>query len=173
MSINKIKYNTLYNQLAESIDFEKSTPISLKLNQDVRFKVKDLDVGVKIEKFDYDGKIMFQQGSILYNKFNPNTYYNIGFDIEDSTIQKYKTDYTTLANILGIVVKSTLEWIKQNSPDVVTVIPFGKNDIESKKKLSIYASILHGNESLLNSIGYYWDTSKFMGKSGLYIAKIK
>jgi hypothetical protein len=173
VSINKIKYNTLYNQLAESIDFEKSTPISLKLNQDVRFKVKDLDVGVKIEKFDYDGKIMFQQGSILYNKFNPNTYYNIGFDIEDSTIQKYKTDYTTLANILGIVVKSTLEWIKQNSPDVVTVIPFGKNDIESKKKLSIYASILHGNESLLNSIGYYWDTSKFMGKSGLYIAKIK
>jgi hypothetical protein len=152
MSINKIKYNTLYNQLAESIDFEKSTPIALKLNQDVRFKVKDLDVGVKIEKFDHDGKIMFQRGSILYNKFNPNTYYNIGFDIEDSTIQKYKTDYNTLANILGIVVKSTLEWIKQNNPDVVTVIPFGKNDIEAKKKLSIYASILHGNESLLNSI---------------------
>jgi hypothetical protein len=173
MSINKIKYNTLYNQLAESIDFEKSTPIALKLNQDVRFKVKDLDVGVKIEKFDHDGKIMFQRGSILYNKFNPNTYYNIGFDIEDSTIQKYKTDYNTLANILGIVVKSTLEWIKQNNPDVVTVIPFGKNDIEAKKKLSIYASILHGNESLLNSIGYYWDTSKFMGKPGLYIAKIK
>jgi len=173
MSINKIKYNTLYNQLEESIDFEKSIPITLKLNQDVRFKVKDLDVGVKIEKFDHDGKIMFQQGTILYNKFNPNTYYNIGFDIEDSTIQKYKTDYNTLANILGIVVKSTLEWIKQNNPDVVTVIPFGKNVIEAKKKLSIYASILHGNESLLNSIGYYWDTSKFMGKPGLYIAKIK
>lgn len=158
MSINKIKYNTLYNQLAESIDFENSTPITLKLDQDVRFKVKDLDVGVKVERFSYVSKIMFQRGSILYNKFNPNTYYNIGFDIEDSTIQKYKTNYTTLAttlaNILGIVVKSTLEWIKQNNPDVVTIMPAGKNDIESKKKLSIYASILHGNESLLNSIGY-------------------
>jgi hypothetical protein len=173
VSINKIKYNTLYNQLAESIDFEKSTPITLKLDQDVRFKVKDLDVGVKVERFGHVGEIMFQRGSILYNKFNPNTYYNIGFDIEDSTIQKYKTDYTTLANILGIVVKSTLEWIKQNNPDVVTIIPAGKNDTESKKKLSIYASILHGNESLLNSIGYYWDNSKLMGKSGLYIAKIK
>jgi hypothetical protein len=171
MSTRDIKYTTLYNTLKESINYENALSLPLKLNQDIRFDVEGLDVGMKIERFEEGGEVMFSPNSILYNKFNPKTYYNVGFDIEDNTVQTYKTNYKTLAKILGIVVKSTINWVKQNNPEVVTIIPAGKDQNESSKKLNIYASILQGNEAALDSIGYYWDKSRFMGKPGLYIAK--
>jgi hypothetical protein len=171
MSVRNIKYTTLYNVLKEAIDFENSPSLPLKLDQDTRFGVSGLDAGMKIERYPQDGKVMFRPNSILYNNFNPKTYYNVGFDIEDNTVQTYKTDYKTLSRILGTVVKSTLTWIKQNQPEVITIMPEGRNESEYSKKLNIYASILQGNESLLNSIGYYWDKTKIGSKPGLYIAK--
>jgi hypothetical protein len=93
----------------------------------------------------------------LYNNFNHNKYYNLGFDVDEAQTQVAKTDYKTLSKILGIVVKSTLEWIKKNKPDVVTMIPEGGSDKEFEKKLSIYYSILYNNNDLLSSIGYTAD----------------
>jgi len=172
MSVRDLKYQTLYNTLKESIDFDKAQSFPLTVNRDVRFKVEGLDVGVKIERFENGGESMFPPNSILYKNFNPKTYYNIGFDIEDSTTQQYKTNYKTLAKILGIVVKSTIDWIEQNQPKVVTIIPTGKDEKESNKKLNIYASVLQGNNTLLNSIGYYWDQTRFNNNPGLFISKI-
>jgi hypothetical protein len=171
MSTRAIKYTTLYNTLKESIDFENSPSLPLKLDQDTRFNVGGLDVGMKVERYPQDGDVLFKYNSVLSNNFDPETYYNVGFDIEDNTIQTYKTDYKTLSKILGTVVKSTLTWIKQNKPEVLTIMPEGKDESEFSKKLNIYASILQGNESLLNSIGYYWDKTKIANKPGLYIAK--
>ena len=101
MSINKIKYNTLYNQLAESIDFENSSPITLKLNQDVRFKVKDLDVGVKVEQFSHGSEIMFQRemtNIMLFINHFPSTE-RILYEYIYLYIKKYKQCELTLAQL--------------------------------------------------------------------------
>jgi hypothetical protein len=117
------------------------------------------------------GNLSNKEKEQIDTELNDDSNYNVGFDIEDNTIQTYKTDYKTLSKILGTVVKSTLTWIKQNKPEVITIMPEGKDESEFSKKLNIYASILQGNESLLNSIGYYWDKTKIANKPGLYIAK--
>ena len=130
------------------LDFSKSK-ITKKALMEFEKLAKELDLQGKI--FDLlQGKITnntekrsvghvwlrsrnFRPKSILANNFNHNTYYNLGFDVDESTTQVTKTNYKTLSKILGIIVKSTLEWIKQNKPDVVTMIPEGGSDKEFEK----------------------------------------
>jgi hypothetical protein len=172
MSTRIIRLNRLYNILKESIDFENAQSLPIKTNTETRFDIEGLNVGIRIEQFPKEGKVYFPSNTILYKNFNPKTYYNLGFDVQDSTSQLIKTDYKTLSKILGIIVKSTLNWIKQNKPEVLTIMPDASSDREFEKKLSIYASILNNNESLLNSIGYSWDKGRiFDGKLGLFIKK--
>ena len=172
MSSRFIRLDRLYNILKESIDFENAVSLPIKVNTETRFNIEGLDVGIRIERFPEEGKVYFPPNAILYKNFNPETYYNLGFDIQDSTSQLIKTDYKTLSKILGVVVKSTLNWIKQNKPDVLMMIPDGSSSREFEKKLSIYASILNNNEQLLNSIGYSWDKGRiYNGKMCLFITK--
>ena len=118
MSTRIIRLNRLYNILKESIDFENAPSLPIKTNAETRVNIEGLDVGVRIEQFPNEGKIYFQPNTILYKNFDPKTYYNLGFDVQDLTSQLIKTDYKTLSKILGIIVKSTLNWIKQNKPEV-------------------------------------------------------
>ena len=173
MSSRFIRLNRLYNILKESIDFENAQAVPIKTNTDTRVNIEGLDVGIRIEQFpNEEYKVYLPPNTILYKNFNPKTYYNLGFDINDLTTQTFKSDYKTLSKILGIIVKSTLNWIKQNKPDVLTILPEGGSDREFERKISIYASILNNNESLLNSMGYSWDKGKiFNGKLGLFIKK--
>jgi len=171
MSTYYTKYFTLYNQLKESIDFETAPSLPLRVNRDTRFEVDGINVGIMIQSYEEGAESMFSPGSILYQKYNPDTYFNIGFDIEESNTQIYKTDYRTLARILAIVVKSTLQWVKENKPEVLTIVPIGGSEKEARKKLHIYSSILQSKESILNNLGYYWDRALFMNKPGIYIAK--
>jgi len=172
MSTHIIKYTELYKKLEESIDFENAPSIPLKVNTISRTEIEGFDVGIQIERYTEEYKVYFRPKSILANNFNHNAYYNLGFDVDDSTTQVTKTNYKTLSKILGIIVKSTLEWIKQNKPDVVTMIPEGGSDKEFEKKLSIYYSILYNNKDLLSSIGYIVDKGKTTtGKSMVYIAR--
>ena len=171
MSTHILKYTKLYKKLEESIDFENAPAISLNVNNISRRKIEGFDVGIQIEKYTEDHKPYFRPGSILYNNFNHNKYYNLGFDVDEAQTQVAKTDYKTLSKILGIVVKSTLEWIKKNKPDVVTMIPEGGSDKEFEKKLSIYYSILYNNNDLLSSIGYTADRGvTSTGRPFVYIA---
>jgi len=172
MSSRFIRLNRLYNILKESIDFENAVSLPIKLNTETRFDIEGLDVGMRIEQFPEEGKVFFSPNTILYKNFNPKTYYNLGFDVENLTTQTFTSDYKTLSKILGVIVKSTLNWVKQNKPKVLTIAPDSSSDKEFEKKLSIYASILNNNEQLLNSIGYSWDKGKiFNGKTGLFIIK--
>lgn len=169
MSNKFIKYGKLYRILEESIDWNKAKSYSLKLNQRTEFQLDGINAGMMIEKFDERYKDKLRKGSILYNNFNPNTYFNFGFDIYGETNQQLKTDYRFLAKILGIVVKSLFEWIKQNNPEVITVFSDADNEREKKKKLSIYGSILQGNEDELRRMGYTFGGN--MGSEFLTIKK--
>jgi hypothetical protein len=169
MSNKFIKYNKLYNILKESIEWENAEDLNLKTNTFSTFTIDGYKVEVIVENFPEDKKDFFPKNSIIYNNFNPKTYYNFGFSIEGQTTQQYVTNYKVLAKILGILVKSLFTWIKQNSPDVITIIPEGKNERENRKKLSIYGSILQGNEAELKSMGYMFDG--IMGTKYLTIKK--
>jgi hypothetical protein len=125
---------------------------------------------MQIERFPKSYKNYFRSGTTLYDKFNKN-YYNVGFDIDESNVQVQKTDYKALASVLGVVVKSTLEWIKENGPDVLTVMPTAGTPREFDKKLSIYAAILEKNQAMLDNLGYTWDYYRFNSGKGVYIAK--
>lgn len=172
MSTHILKYTELYKKLEESIDFENAPTLPLKVNNIIRTEIEGLDVGIMLEKFPEGYELYFRPNTILRNKFNPEEYYNLGFDIDESTTQVKKSDYKTLSKILGVVVKSTLGWIKQNKPHVITMIPEGASDKEFEKKLSIYYSILYNNKNLLSNIGYVVDKGRTAdGKSMAYIAK--
>ena len=174
MSTHIIKYTKLYKKLEESIDFENAKAIPLTVDKVSRTNIEGLDVGIGLEKFPEGYEVYFRPNTILRNKFNTQGYYNLGFDIDESTTQVQKSDYKTLSRVLGVVVKSTLEWIKKNKPDVVTMIPEGGSDKEFEKKLSIYFSILYNNKDLLSSIGYTVDKGRIAtGKSMVYIANKK
>jgi len=170
MSTRTLKHLQLYEQLAEAIDFENAPALPLKPGTVTQTNIQGLNLDIQIEHFPPDYIMYFRPGTILYNKFNDN-YYNIGFGIDEAGIQVQKTDYKVLASILGVVVKSTLRWIKENKPDVLTILPVGGTDREFSKKISIYASILQKNQNLLDSLGYTWDYYKFRSGNGIYIAK--
>lgn len=170
MSNKFIKYNKLYKILKESIDWENAEEISLTTNQFSDFEVDGYNVGMKIENFPESERNFFPQNSILYNEFNSKTFYNFGFDIDGKIEQQYKTNYRILSKILGIMVKSLFNWIKQNNPSVIVVFPSGKDDRENKKKLSIYGSILQGNKDELESMGYIFSGN--MGRTQ-YLTIIK
>jgi hypothetical protein len=170
MSTRTLKHLQLYEQLSEAIDFENAVALPLRVNVPTRTTIGGLDLGMQIERFPKTYKPYFRPGTTLYNNFN-NNYYNVGFDIDESTIQVQKTDYKALASVLGVVVKSTLRWIKENNPDVLTVMPTAGTPREFNKKLSIYAAILEKNQALLDNLGYTWDYYKFNSGKGVYIAK--
>lgn len=159
----------LYNSLKESIDFENARDLNLRTDVVEKIRIKGMKVEIAI--FKLRNTDLFKEDSILYNKFN-DKYYSLGFAVEDSETQVTKTDYRTLARILGIIAKSTLEWVKKNNPDVILVGPSGASKREINKKLSIYTSILERNRSLMDSLGYFWDyiDLNYRGKSA-YIAK--
>jgi hypothetical protein len=172
MSNKLFKYSKLYNILKESIDWENATEFPLVTNQFTDFDVDGYKVGMKIENFPNSERDFFPKDSILYNKFDTKTFYNFGFDIDGQTEQQYKTNYKILSKILGITVKSLFSWIRKNQPEIVTIFPSGIDDRENRKKLSIYGSILQGNESELKSMGYTFDGN--MGRTNyLIIKKIK
>lgn len=170
MSTRTLKHLQLYEQLAEVIDFENAVALPLQVDNTTRTTINGLDLGMQIEHFTPEHRPYFKPGTILYNKFNDN-YYNVGFDIDESNVQVQKTDYKALASVLGVVVKSALRWIKENNPDVLTVMPAAGTPREFAKKLSIYAAILEKNQALLNSLGYTWDYYRFIPGKGVYIAK--
>ena len=170
MSTRTLKHLQLYEQLSEAIDFENAVALPLRVNAPTRTTVGGLNLGMQIERFPKTYKPYFRPGTILYDKFN-NNYYNVGFDIDESNVQVQKTDYKALASVLGVVVKSTLRWIKENNPDVLTVMPTAGTSREFAKKLSIYAAILEKNQTLLDSLGYTWDYYRFNSGKGVYIAK--
>ena len=169
MSNKFIKYNKLYNILKESIEWENAKDIGLITNVFSKFIVDGYQVEAVIENFPQNMRDFFPKDSILYNNFNPNTYYNFGFSIDLQTTQQYVTNYKVLAKILGILTKSLFTWIKQNTSEVITIVPEGKNERENRKKLSIYGSILQGNEAELKNIGYTFDG--IMGSKYLTIKK--
>ncbi len=170
MSTRTLKHLQLYEQLSEAIDFENAVALPLQVNAPTRTTVGGLNLGMQIERFPKTYKPYFRPGTILYDKFN-NNYYNIGFDVDESNVQVQKTDYKALASVLGVVVKSILRWIKENNPDVLTVMPTAGTSREFAKKLSIYAAILEKNQTLLDSLGYTWDYYRFNSGKGVYIAK--
>lgn len=170
MSTRTLKHLQLYEQLSEAIDFENAVALPLRVNAPTRTTVGGLNLGMQIERFPKTYKPYFRPGTILYDKFN-NNYYNVGFDVDESNVQVQKTDYKALASVLGVVVKSTLRWIKENNPDVLTVMPTAGTSREFAKKLSIYAAILEKNQTLLDSLGYTWDYYRFNSGKGVYIAK--
>lgn len=170
MSTRILKHLQLYEQLSEAIDFENAPALPLRVNTPTRTTIGGLDLGMQIEHFPEDYKPYFRAGTILYDRFN-NNYYNVGFDIDESNVQVEKTDYKALASVLGVVVKSTLKWVKENLPDVLTVMPTAGTSREFDKKLSIYAAILEKNQALLDNLGYTWDYYKFNSGKGVYIAK--
>ena len=170
MSTRTLKHLQLYEQLSEAIDFENAVALPLRVNAPTRTTVRGLNLGIQIERFPKTYKPYFRPGTILYDKFN-NNYYNVGFDVDESNVQVQKTDYKALASVLGVVVKSTLRWIKENNPDVLTVMPTAGTSREFAKKLSIYAAILEKNQTLLDSLGYTWDYYRFNSGKGVYIAK--
>lgn len=170
MSSRTLKHLQLYEQLSEAIDFENAPALPLKVDSTTRTNILGLDVGIQIEHFPEDGQYYLRPGTLLYDKYN-DRYYNVGFDIDESTVQVQKTNYIVLANILGTVVKTTLNWVKNNKPDVLTIIPAGGIDKEFQKKLSIYAAILEKNKYLLDNLGYTWDYYKFTPGKGLYMIK--
>lgn len=171
MSNKFIKYGKLYNLLKESIEWDKAAVYSLKLNSKTNFEIEGYKVGMMIENFPEDKIDLLRKGSILYNNYNSKTYFNFGFDINGETTQQYKTDYKILSKILGVVVKSLFKWIKENNPEVITIFADGDSERENKKKLSIYGSILQGNESQLKSMGYTFGGN--MGSDFLTIRKYK
>jgi hypothetical protein len=154
MSNKWVKYSKLYGILKESINWEEAKSYPLKLNQKTNFDVDGYNVGMMIQNFTENEKYRLKKGSILYNNFNPKTYFNFGFDINGETVQQFKSDYKVLSKILGIVVKSLFNWIKENDPEIIYTFADGKTEREKKKKLAIYGSILQGNESTLKSMGY-------------------
>lgn len=170
MSTRTLKHLQLYEQLSEAIDFENASAVPLRVNAPTRTTIGGLDLGMQIERFPKSYKNYFRSGTTLYDKFNKN-YYNIGFDIDQSNVQVQRTDYKALASVLGVVVKSTLEWVKENGPDVLTVMPTAGTPREFDKKLSIYAAILEKNQAMLDSLGYTWDYYRFNSGKGVYIAK--
>jgi len=170
MTTRTLKHLQLYDQLSEAIDFENAPALPLKPGVTTQIDIQGLNLDIQVEQYPPDYISYFRPGTILYNKFNDN-YYNIGFGIDEAGIQVQKTDYKVLAKILGVVVRSTLQWVKQNKPDVLTLLPVGGTDREFSKKLSIYASILQKNQNLLDNLGYTWDYYKFRTGNGLYIAK--
>jgi hypothetical protein len=170
MSTRILKHLQLYEQLSEAIDFENAVALPLQVDTLTQVNIQGLNLDMQVEHFPPDYKNYFRPGTILYSKFNDN-YYNIGFGIDEAGIQVQKTDYKVLANILGVVVKSTLQWLKKNKPDVLTLLPVGGTDREFNKKLSIYGSILQKNQNLLDTLGYTWDYYKFTSGKGLYVAK--
>ena len=170
MSSRTLKHLQLYEQLAEVIDFENAPALPLEVDSTTRTNILGLDVGIQIEHFPEDGQYYLRPGTLLYDKYS-DRYYNVGFDIDESTVQVQKTNYKVLANILGTVVKTTLNWVKNNKPDVLTMIPAGGTDKEFQKKLSIYAAILEKNKYLLDNLGYTWDYYKFTPGKGLYMIK--
>jgi hypothetical protein len=171
MSNKEIKYQRLYELLKESIDWEQSISIPLSLNRRVNREILGYDLGMMIQNYPSEFKGKLKKDSILYNDYNPKTYFNFGFDINNETTQQYRTDYKILSKILGIATKSLLNWIKNNNPDVVTVFADGLNDREERKKLSIYGSILQGNEQELKNMGYTYSGN--MGSNLIVIQKYK
>jgi len=169
MSNKFIAYSKLYDILKESIDWKNAIEIPLTTNRFVDFDVEGFKVGMKIENFPESERDFFSKDSILYNNFNSKTFYNFGFDIEGRVEQQYKTNYRTLSKILGIITKSLFSWTKKNQPEVVTIFPAGNDERENKKKLSIYGSILQGNEEELKSMGYAFDGN--MGRTNYLIIK--
>jgi len=170
MSTKAFKYRQVYETLKESIDYQNADIVPLQVGEETTFEVEGMTVEIELALIPEESKVLFSAKSILYNEFEEGEYFNIGFSIEDSVTQKYKTNYRTLAKILGIVVKSTVLWIQQNNPKVVIIVPKGKDKSETEKKLNIYASILQANEPVLDQLGYYWDTGRFGTYRGIYIA---
>ena len=79
MSNKFIKYNKLYNILKESIEWENAKDIGLITNVFSKFIVDGYQVEAVIENFPQNMRDFFPKDSILYNNFNPNTYYNIKY----------------------------------------------------------------------------------------------
>ncbi len=173
MSINFLKYNQLYALLREAIDFEKATPVELKTGVESNFKVEDIAVGIKVEKYPSEGKLYFRPGTSLYSDFSSDTYYNFGFDVEGSTSRVQEEDYKVFVSIIGVAIKSLLNWIEKNNAEVITLIPDDDDKNLKLKKLHVYGAILKGKKSSLQNIGYGWDFYNFTSGKGIYIKKIK
>ena len=157
MSIIQTKYIKIYNLLKESIDWKNSPLIKIQTDIIKRVNIENLNIGILIQNFPKEYIDDLRVGSVLYNNYNPETYYNFGFEVDELTDQQYKTNYKTLSKILGIVTKSLFEWIKKNNPEVITIFSDAKSQKEINKKLSIFGSILQGNKDELKSIGYKFD----------------
>lgn len=176
MSNKVLKYKKLYEFLEESIDFRSSEGVPLSTNSRSEIEVEGKQLGIEVEDIRPSNlDSLFRKGTNLYNRYIPGQYFNVGFDINDFTTQQEKTDYHTLAKILGIVVKSIFTWIKENEPDVVTIFADGSTEQESRKKLVIYASILQGNPELLSNPKYVWEKTKkaSSGEPMLVLIKVK
>lgn len=172
MTSRQHKHVTIYNKLSESIDYDSAKAVPIKLNQFTKIEVGDLDAAIILQKYDEDqADMILLDGSILREKYNDN-YYNVGFSVDYSMTQVKRTDYRTLAKLLGIVVKSTINWVIKNKPDVLTIGATGATDREHDKKIAIYGAILDKNLPLMEKHGYFWDYTKFdiIGK-GMFIAK--
>lgn len=169
MSNKEFKYEKLYRILEESIDYENSDSIPLKLNQIVETTIEGYNIGMMIENYKPKDIYKFDKGSILYNNFNPKTYYNFGYDVNKSTVQQVQTDYRVLSKVLGVVIKSLIEWIKNNNPEIITLFADSKSDKERIKKLSIYGSILQSRKDELKRLGYVYSGN--MGGNLIVIQK--
>lgn len=172
MSTRFLTMYKIYSIIKESIDYENAQSIPLKINQKVIKDINGYNLGIVVEKIGNEHKNIFPKTSGLYINFDPNTYYNVGFDIDGKVEQTQKTDYKVLSKILGVVIKSTIDWIKTNQPEVITIFADGATPKEREKKLNIYGSVLAGDRYKLENIGYHWDFITLNGEKGLYIAKL-
>lgn len=160
MSTKILRYLTLYDHLKESIEFEKAQSVELSTGKRVQVNIEGKEVGIKVEGIlPRHLSQLFKKGSNLYNDYEmKGSYFNVGFDVEGVTKQVDKTNYKTLAKILGVVVKSLSEWLKEVQPEVVTIFADGDTSREKRKKLIIYTSILQGNPQIIK--GYTWEQMK-------------
>jgi len=148
--------------LFEAVDLGKVEPKTLKPGQEVFFPFNGKQFGMKVEPYT---EYMRDYLPIPSNHSNLQGYFNFGFDLEGFTQREKKQSYKELAEPLAIIIKSFLTWVEKKKPNYITIYPDG-NIEEKKKKLSLYAALLHREEGKLTSLGYTWDfaNSKKLGK---------
>jgi hypothetical protein len=170
--LKKIKLEQIAAKLTEGVDLENVQPLPLSLNQRTTFQYNGTTYGMMIEPHDNNSRDWLPKtvpsDEVLVG------YYNFGFDYEGFTQRQVKQSYKDLAQPLAVIVKSLIEWIRRNQPEMVTLYADGATPEERKKKLNLYVSLLNRESSLLNGLGYTWDYANTkVTDQGVVIWKIK
>ncbi|MEK6883487.1 MAG: hypothetical protein AABY22_27920, partial [Nanoarchaeota archaeon] len=137
----------------------------LKINQKITKDINGYNLGIMIERIENENKIIFPKMSGLYDNFNPNTYYNIGFDIDGNVEQTKKTDYKVYN--LGSFIRKNNRY-QEIGNDICSVKDIAKNIINITD-IGVYKEILYPEENKNIEPGHiYLDATKIYKDIGWY-----